>query len=342
MSHTHFISAVIAIPLLIGAVGSVTATTNSSQVNINYNNTSVSGLSAGGYMANQFHLSHADTVIGAGIVAAGPYYCAQGSIMTALKSCISKVPDDFPEDLLHTIEQGHESGQLAPAAHLKYDKVWMLHGTQDSRVIRPVSNALYQQYEALLRPENLIYEQDQAFAHLMPTAASGDDCTQSNSPFVGKCGFDAAGKILSHIYGELNAPVSDAEVSQQGTLQRFEQAQIANLDNTGMHNTGFVFIPNSCKTGSTCNLHISFHGCNQSIDNVDDAYAAQSGFNRWAASNQMIVLYPQVATSSIMPMNPQACWDWWGYTNSDYANKQGPQIKAVYEMMKNLPTLFNN
>jgi hypothetical protein len=30
-----------------------------------------------------------------------------------------------------------------------------------------------------------------------------------------------------------------------------------------------------------------------------------------------------------MPLNPQGCWDWWGYTGEDYANNQGQQIKAV-------------
>jgi hypothetical protein len=40
--------------------------------------TSVSGLSSGGYMAVQFDVAHSATLRGAGIVAGGPYYCAQG------------------------------------------------------------------------------------------------------------------------------------------------------------------------------------------------------------------------------------------------------------------------
>ncbi len=27
--------------------------------------------------------------------------------------------------------------------------------------------------------------------------------------------------------------------------------------------------------------------------------------------------------------NPNGCWDWWGYTNDDYANRKGPQIVGM-------------
>ena len=44
----------------------------------------VSGISAGGYMAVQFHVAHSALVRGAGIVAAGPYFCAEASLRHAL------------------------------------------------------------------------------------------------------------------------------------------------------------------------------------------------------------------------------------------------------------------
>ena len=52
-----------------------------------------------------------------------------------------------------------------------------------------------------------------------------------------------------------------------------------------------------------------------------------------ADTNKFIVLYPQIAT---MPLNPQACWDWWGYTGHDYLTKEAPQIVAVYRMLTRL------
>jgi poly(3-hydroxybutyrate) depolymerase len=38
--------------------------------------TSVSGLSSGAYMAGQFHVAFSAAIVGAGIVAGGPYDCA--------------------------------------------------------------------------------------------------------------------------------------------------------------------------------------------------------------------------------------------------------------------------
>jgi hypothetical protein len=35
-------------------------------------------------------------------------------------------------------------------------------------------------------------------------------------------------------------------------------------------------------------------------------------------------------------MNPQGCWDWWGYTGDQYATKNGPQLKAVDALISHL------
>ncbi len=29
----------------------------------------------------------------------------------------------------------------------------------------------------------------------------------------------------------------------------------------------------------------------------------------------------------------QGCFDWWGYTNGNYANKDGPQMAAIKNMI---------
>lgn len=45
---------------------------------------SVSGLSAGGFMAVQLHVAYSATFKrGAGVVAGGPFYCAEGSVVNA-------------------------------------------------------------------------------------------------------------------------------------------------------------------------------------------------------------------------------------------------------------------
>jgi poly(3-hydroxybutyrate) depolymerase len=51
-------------------------------------NVTVSGVSSGGYMAVQMHVAHSSFVKGAAAIAAGPYYCAQASLMTAQFNCM--------------------------------------------------------------------------------------------------------------------------------------------------------------------------------------------------------------------------------------------------------------
>lgn len=57
-----------------------------------------------------------------------------------------------------------------------------------------------------------------------------------------------------------------------------------------------------------CRLHVSFHGCKQGMEEIDDAYARKTGLNEVAVTNNMIVLYPQAKKSLID--NPNGCFDW--------------------------------
>src|SRR5512147_824221 len=56
-------------------------------LNIDKAQISVSGISSGGFMAHQFHVAHSSNVMGAGIVAGGLYYCAEGSMIDAIAKC---------------------------------------------------------------------------------------------------------------------------------------------------------------------------------------------------------------------------------------------------------------
>ena len=109
---------------------------------------------------------------------------------------------------------------------------------------------------------------------------------------------------------------------------------------------GHVYVPRACAAGKVCRLHLALHGCHQYDEEIGNVYYTHSGYNEWAESNDIIVLYPQaIATTiplSVWPfnlqtlINPNGCWDWWGYTGKDYANKEGVQIKAIMAMIARL------
>ena len=44
-------------------------------------------------------------------------------------------------------------------------------------------------------------------------------------------------------------------------------------------------------------LHIALHGCLQNVDFVGTDYVTRAGYNKWADTNNMIILYPQVNLS---------------------------------------------
>jgi hypothetical protein len=58
-------------------------------------------------------------------------------------------------------------------------------------------------------------------------------------------------------------------------------------------------------------------------------FIKESGFARYADTNRLVILFPQIAASVV---NPGGCWDWWGYSDIDYLSKDAPQIQAVWDM----------
>src|SRR5690606_27017494 len=119
-----------------------------------------------------------------------------------------------------------------------------------------------------------------------------------------------AGALLKQIYGALNAR-SDTPT---GRYLVFDQAVFTrDLPNAGLSEKGVAYIPEDCAGQSGCRVHIAFHGCAQNRASVDDKFIMQSGFARWADTNRLIVVFPQTANT---PLNPQGCWDWWGYSSS--------------------------
>ena len=80
-------------------------------------------------------------------------------------------------------------------------------------------------------------------------------------------------------------------------------------------------------------MHVAFHGCEMTVDDIGEQFTLLTGYNPWAAANDMVVLYPQAKRTAL---NPKGCWDWWGYTGVDYASKVGVQMDAVDKMVTEL------
>ncbi len=304
------------------------------RLNILPGSLTVSGVSSGGYMATQYQVAYARDVIGAGIIAAGPWFCAQGLLTRALDECLEGGPAG-PEvgPAVTTLRAAALAGSVDDPSWLAPDRIWVFHGARDTVVGAAVTDSLVRFYRSFVAPERIHYETQVPAAHGFPADGQGGTCGVAESPWINDCGYDAAGLLLKQLYDGLREPA----VGPAGELRRFDQSRYASgsrLDS--LADTGFVFVPADCAVGRPCRLHVAFHGCRQGIGFVGDAFAKEAGYNRWAAANRIVVLYPQVDRSWLWPFNPQGCWDWWGYSGVDYVTRSGLQLASVARMLRAL------
>jgi poly(3-hydroxybutyrate) depolymerase len=299
--------------------------------NVSVNEVSVSGLSSGAYMAVQMHFAYSTTVRkGAGVIAGGPLYCSEGNVFIAQGPCMDGAGSRKLAFLLSVIHTWSGNGYIDPTRNLVTSKAYLLSGTIDSAVRQPVMDDLRTMYAQFLPAANIVYKNNLAVEHGIPTDFFGNDCSVKATPYINNCNFDAAGQLLNWIYGPLRAkrigPLS-------GVFINFDQAVFWGNFNPvvhGMAETAFAYVPAGCAAGQACRLHVAFHGCKQNADSVGDAFYRNAGYNRWADTNNIVVLYPQAARTAA---NQYGCWDWWGYDDLNFPAKSGGQMVAIKTMI---------
>ncbi|WP_243652546.1 PHB depolymerase family esterase [Novosphingobium sp. PhB165] len=303
------------------------------------NHVTVSGLSSGGFMAAQFSVIHSATVSGVGIVAGGPYGCGLAGI-TVVTACMTGTPSGAGARI--AAQMNEMSGAIDPLVHVKDQRVYLFHGAADSVVGKGALDALRDFYVDVGVPAaNLQYLQNFPAEHAFLSLTAPHNCGILGTPFVNRCGADATatgmprydqpGAILTKLVGGDLAPPATALSSAP---QAFAQSPYLSAL-SAMATTGYVYIPKPCReTGANCRIHVVFHGCGQAAAYTGNAVYAQLGYNAWADTNRIVVLYPQVEKSPLSG-NPMGCWDWWGYTGP-FATRYGPQTSSVQAMIDRL------
>jgi predicted esterase len=300
----------------------------------------VSGLSSGGYMAVQMHVAHSATFNASSIFAAGPYFCAESSFSYAEEKCMYYLMGGPDTDKLisYTNDQAAKK-TIDDPANMKDDKIFIYSGSKDTVVDPKVVHALETYYEAFVPSANIKSNFALASQHCIPTLNYGETCGQLKSPYIGDCAYDGAGTALQQMLGTL----SPAKTAVAANLKEFDQTEF--FSGVGkdicLDDTGFIYIPTACADGATaCKLHVSFHGCSQEQASIGSDYANHAGFNTWAEANNIVVVYPYALANQALS-NPNACWDWWGYTDPSknevtYTLQSGVQIafaKAIVDTL---------
>jgi len=285
-------------------------------------------------MATQLHVAYSSVFMGAGILAGIPYYCVQNHPLLQLECATNPGKVDIGE-LLKETGKFADAGKIDPTGNMRNDRVFILNGYLDTTVNPEFGDLVKKYYESYMPSSSIMLYKFNA-EHTFPTMNYGNLCTQSRSPYLSKCNYDGAFETLDFIYGgTLRRPTGS--VSLAGDFYLYDQKEFiyqGRPSSISLDDTGFVYVPSGCVFNQNrCKLHVALHGCTQGKHAVNDVFARNAGYNEVGELNNIIILYPQATNSLVNPVNALGCWDWWGYTNSDYAVKAGPQMQAIWRMV---------
>src|SRR5215470_5945249 len=218
--------------------------------------TSVSGLSSGAYMAGQIEVAHSKDIVGAGIVAGGPFACAETessqlfpywpvvmwqNATQATNACM-KVDWGAPDadKLAKRAKELAEDGKIDDLAGLADDKVYLFSGNEDQTVQRPVVEAAKRFYEEVGVPQGSLTLVEKEGGHAFLTETQGTACGLSKEPYVSNCNYDQAKAILEWIYG---SPLADPSKNPTGKFIVFDQSAFNKGVSNGLAAEGVVYVP---------------------------------------------------------------------------------------------------
>src|SRR5258706_1377496 len=312
--------------------------------NADVHDSTASGLSAGGFFAMQLGVAYAGTFKGVGIIAGGTYDCAGQMSYTG---CMFNATPGITQSIANIKSwSGIQNDNYTDIAN---QKIYIWTGTSDSTVGPNVTDQVYKLYVTtgnFVSSANVKYDKLTGAAHTFPAdfdSTGNNACGTAASPYISNCSFDGAGATLKQLYGALNARNNG---TLGGSLIQFDQTEFIAAGN-GMDSTGWVYVPASCASGAQCKVHVALHGCLQSQSQIGTRFVNNTGYNKWADTNDLIVLYPQTvvdntphSTKSGMLANSNACFDWIGWYGTNFDQKAGVQMLAVKKMVDRLTSAF--
>jgi hypothetical protein len=150
------------------------------------NTMTVSGISAGGAMAVQFHFAHSSIVHGAAVVAGLPFYCSRGSIIGAGECMfVGKLIDT--KQLMDTALKYESEGLIDPLRNIANQPVFLWSGRDDIIVQPPAMHAVQKMYQSLNVTSSLVSYFNFSAEHAWPVSVGGNSCGHLGPPFINNC-----------------------------------------------------------------------------------------------------------------------------------------------------------
>ncbi len=305
-------------------------------LNADLSQVTVSGLSSGAFMAHQLHVAFSDRIIGAGIIAGGPYGCSGGSSCQAVRACMNNettpalgLPMPSTDDLFGKAQGLADDGRIASLDNLKQSRVYIAHGINDTVVASAQAEGVAAFYAKAGLPAdqiNVACGPDKAChnsGHATVSPTGPRTCADNASPYLNHC--ETAGgqeqsepdELLKFFYADKLGGWKPPSTTLTGDLIKFSQDKATTVSTATylLAKSGYLYIPKICRT-QKCPVHVAFHGCvqseavlqtNDAAANAnlapgqtpqDNSFVRDAGYNPSADANGIIVLYPQAEPSS--------------------------------------------
>lgn len=289
---------------------------------------SISGVSSGGYMAEQFAIAHSDLVFGLGVFSAGIPGCVRQNNLLEIHRCM-KSSDQVNLQEIQMLYRAKEKNQIiARLDFFKEIQVHIYHGQQDQVVTAKMMSLNQQLIESFGAKVSARLISN--LAHGLPVFKAKNQCEKTASPWINQCEMSGALDLFSQLYrGRFKQNRTDGKwfiYHLENELLTDDEINKSNL-NTAMAS----YVPSVCEK-IDCPVHMVLHGCQQSPEFVDEQFLLNSDFVQAANQYGVVLLFPSINKSS---RNPYGCWDWWGYTGIHYDDQLGPQIRVLEKIVRN-------
>ncbi|OXA54777.1 uncharacterized protein LOC110850332 [Folsomia candida] len=305
-------------------------TTTLEKYNVDSNSVTVSGISSGGAMSNQFHFIFSDVIKGAGIFEGGPYLCAYVSVL----GCAP----DFQLVPLYNLEASmlSKAGKISPVQNIKGQKVYIFHGTNDKTIGVKSGRNLKKMYDHFGADVHAEFSLNAGHGQPVDGNGYGGPCESVNPDqhYINECGYNGAYEMFSWLYGAENITRPPKGYVADGNIIYFNQTEfLPTTGKTSMSSTGLLYVPKGCADKTKmCRFHVAFHGCSSNIEAFGTDYVTKTQYAEVAELNDIVILFPQTANTDI---SPKGCWDFIGYTDRlTYPTKTGPQAASAYRMLQ--------
>jgi hypothetical protein len=135
-------------------------------------------------------------LIGVGVFAGGPYYCAQGSLTNAESTCLFLGAEIDTSSLISAAQGFASSGYIDNLANLNGQPVYLYSGELDTVVQRSVVTKLQDMYQQVAPNSAINTEYSILSEHCLPTLDFGNICLLLESPYVSKVSEEITFKLI--------------------------------------------------------------------------------------------------------------------------------------------------